>query len=274
MNHGSPRQLSGWVALMSAAEIPVQSATVLAMEELRQYEESVSATAVSAVILDDPLMTLRLLVHLARTCSSRLITDVETVNAAVVLIGVPPLLRKFQAMTTVESLLEPWPQALEGLHRVVRRAHRAARFALGLAVQRKDSEAEVIHEAALLHDFAEMLLWCHAPQLALQIQSRQQNDPTLRSAQVQREVLGFELCDLEHALMQTWKMPELLVSITNDRRSENPRVRNVMLAAAVARHSQEGWLNPALADDFEAVGRLLNLSAQGAEHRVMMLNQD
>jgi HD-like signal output (HDOD) protein len=145
---------------------------------------------------------------------------------------------------------------------------------LGLAVQRKDSEAEVIHEAALLHDFAEMLLWCHAPQLALQIQSRQQNDPTLRSAQVQREVLGFELCDLEHALMQTWKMPEVLVSITNDRRSENPRVRNVMLSAALARHSQEGWLNPALADDFEAVGRLLNLSAQGAEHRVMMLNQD
>ena len=45
-----------------------------------------------------------------------------------------------------------------------------------------------IHEAALLHDFAEMLLWVHAPALALQIAQAQAKDPTLRSALAQKDV--------------------------------------------------------------------------------------
>jgi hypothetical protein len=34
----------------------------------------------------------------------------------------------------------------------------------------------------------------------------------------------------------------------------------VLLATALARHSQNGWNNAALPDDFEAIGQLLNLS--------------
>ena len=56
-----------------------------------------------------------------------------------------------------------------GLEQVLRRAHRAGRFAISFAMARNDTDAEVIREAALLHDFAELLLWCHAPTLALEI---------------------------------------------------------------------------------------------------------
>jgi hypothetical protein len=39
-----------------------------------------------------------------------------------------------------------------------------------------------------------------------------------------------------------------------------PRVRNVLLATALARHSQAGWDNAALPDDVEALAGLLNLA--------------
>jgi hypothetical protein len=189
-----------------------------------------------------------------------MVTDTETVTASLLMMGVSRFFRTFENPDTVEQRLAPVPGALEGLHRVLRRSHRAARFALGFAMHRQDTDAEVIQEAAMLHDFAELLLWCHAPLLALEIQRRQLADPTLRSSTVQRAVLNVELCDLEQALMKAWRLPELLQHLTNDHLSGVPRVRNVLLATALARHSQAGWDNAALPDDVEALAGLLNLA--------------
>jgi HD-like signal output (HDOD) protein len=146
-----------------------------------------------------------------------------------------------------------------GLRQVLRRAHRAARFALAFAVHRQDHDAAVIHEAALLHDFAEMLLWAHAPALALAIAQRQAADPSLRSVDVQKQVLHVELSALQQALMKAWRLPELLVQISDDRVSHLPQVRNVQLAIRVARHSANGWENPALPDDVDEIADLLNI---------------
>ena len=120
--------------------------------------------------------------------------------------------------------------------------------------------AAVIHEAALLHDCAEMLLWCHAPMLALEIRERQRADASLRSTAVQREVVGIALADLKHALMKAWRLPDLLIRITDDRHTEHPSVRNVLLAIQLARHTARGWDNAALPDDVRDIAALLNLS--------------
>jgi HD-like signal output (HDOD) protein len=202
------------------------------------------------------------LVHVARHRSPRAGTDAETVTAALVLLGIGPFFRHFGVQPTVEQHLAACPQALQGLRSVLRRAERAARFALGFAVHRRDHDAALIHEAALLHDFAEMLLWCHAPALALQMQQRQAADPALRSAQVQQDVLLVRLGDLQQSLMQAWRLPEMLVHIADDRRAQEPAVRNVLLAVRLARHSALGWDNPALRDDFADVADLLHLGIE------------
>jgi HD-like signal output (HDOD) protein len=205
-------------------------------------------------------MSLKVLSHVARHRPARMVTDTETVTAAVLMMGISSFFRTFAGQKTIEATLAPIPGALEGVEQVLRRAHRAARFAIGFAMHRQDTDAEIIQEAALLHDFAEALLWCHAPQLALEIERRQRADPTLRSAHAQREVLNVRLCDLEQALMKAWRLPELLQLLTNDRLSTVPRVRNVLLATALARHSQHGWGNAALPDDITALAALLNLA--------------
>jgi HD-like signal output (HDOD) protein len=150
-------------------------------------------------------------------------------------------------------------EARAGLHQVLQRARRASAFALAFAVHRMDSDASVIHAAALLHDFAEMLLWLHAPALALQIAQAQRADPALRSAVVQRQVLEIELTELQQTLMRAWKLPELLLRINDERHADSPAVRNVLLAVRLARHSALDWDNAALIDDVRDIAGLLNL---------------
>lgn len=256
-----PAHLAGWTQAIRDSEIPVLSRTAQAIDAMREQEDDVAPRAIAEVVLDDPLMALKLLAYVARNRPARVVTDTETVTAALLMMGTSNFFRAFAGQATVEARLGAIPGAVEGVERVVRRAHRAARFALGFAMHRLDTDAEIIQEAALLHDFAEALLWCHAPMLALEIERRMHADPSLRSAHAQRELLNIELCDLEQALMKAWRLPELLQRLTNDHLRDVPRVRNVLLATALARHSDRSWSNPALPDDVQAIAQLLNVSS-------------
>ncbi len=252
--------LAAWTRHMADAEIPVLADTAASLEELRPLEDEIDANLLGEVIAPDPLMTLKLMAYAARHRPPRLLTDPGTVTATIVLMGITPFLRAFGPQPTVEDHLADRPEALRGLMAVLRRGRRAAEFALAFAVHRMDSNTSVIHQAALLHDFAELLLWVHAPTLALRIRDAQAADPSLRSAQVQREVLHIELPDLQQALMKTWHLSEMLTRISNDRHADHPSVRTVLLAIRIARHSAHGWDNPALPDDVRELGELLQLS--------------
>jgi HD-like signal output (HDOD) protein len=228
--------------------------------ELQLNEDAVDANLIGETISGDPLMTLRVLAHASVTRPARMLTQPETVTAAIVMMGIGPFFRAFGELHTVEERLQDQPEALAGLREVLRRAHRAANFALGFAVRRMDHDAAAIHHAALLHDFAEMLLWCHAPELALHIRRAQMADPALRSSAVQKDVLNVTLVDLQQSLMRAWRLPELLVRITDDRHAEHPSAKNVVLAIRLARHTAQGWDNAALPDDVRDIAQLLNLS--------------
>lgn len=260
--HAPLPNVAAWVAYFRAAPIPVMAGTAAAIGELIDHEDAVDAHTIAESIGADPLMTLKLLSHVGTV--SRRETDVETVTAALVLMGVGPFFRTFSSLVTIDELLGDERAALAGARAVIGRAHRAARFALGFAAHRLDPDAAVLHEAALLHDFAELLLWCHAPGLAQEIARRQEADPTLRSADAQQAVLGIDLSDLQQALMKAWRLPALLIRLGDDRHAEASQVKNVLLAVRVARHSAQGWENAALPDDVAAVGALLLLSSASA----------
>jgi HD-like signal output (HDOD) protein len=251
--------LDAWTRHFLAAPMPVLADTAELIETCRANEDAVDAHLLAESIAGDPLMCLKLLAHVAGIRTQRSTTDPETVTAALVLLGIAPFFRAFGPQATVEDRLAAQPAALQGLEEVLKRAHRGAAFALAFAVHRMDPDAPVIHAAALLHDFAEMLLWLHAPTLALRIAARQLQDPALRSAHVQRELLNIELADLQQALMRAWRLPELLVQVNDDRHADTAQVRNVSLALRLARHTAHGWDNPALPDDVRDTAALLNL---------------
>ena len=261
----APRDLAGWAALFEHGSLPVLCETRESLLELAANEDAVDARLIADAVVNDPLMTIKLLAHVGQLRRGREGSDTETVTEALVMLGVPPFFRAFADVAEAEILLAAQPAALQGFQRVLQRCRRAARFAMGFAVHRMDHDAAVIHEAALLHDFAELLLWQRAPALALAIEQRQRADPTLRSAVVQRELLNIELDELEHALMLKWRLPALLVQITDEHATHlTHQMRNVQLAIRVARHSASGWDNAALPDDAHDVAQLLNLSDAAA----------
>jgi len=257
----APSGAAGWAARFDPAALPVLAATAAGIEELRPLQEELDAHTLAEVIVGDPLMTLKLLAHVAGLRRGREGGDPATVTAALVMLGILPFFRSFGPQPTVSERLARLPQSLAGFERVLRRSRRAARFALAFAAHRLDPDAAVIHEAALLHDFAELLLWLEAPTLALRIAERQREQPALRSAVVQKELLNIELGELQHELMARWRLPALLVRITDhSSRADSMQLRNVRLAIRLARHSAHGWDDPALPDDLREIGVFLQLA--------------
>ena len=254
--------LPAWTRYCTTAEIPVMAETALALEVLRPVEDNVDAAMLAKIIQTDPLMTIKVMAHVAslRRPDAHAMdsSKTETVTGALVMLGIAPFFRHFGPQPTVEDRLADQPQALAAVLDLLQRAERARLFALGFAVHRADMDVDVILHAAFLHDFAELLLWCHAPTLALAIQAAQLADPTLRSATIQQTVLHIELNDLALELMRHWRLPALLVRLSDTRHAAQANVLNVVLAVRVARHILHGWDNPALTDDVAEVAQLLN----------------
>ena len=271
----APHDVAGWADLFDHAHLPVLASTAAALEDMRAVEDAVDAHQLAEAIDSDPLMTLKVLAHVAHLRRGREGSEVETVTEALVMLGIPPFFRTFGPQAVVQQRLAALPDALAGFLHVLRRSHRAARFAMGFAVHRMDHDAPVLHEAALLHGFAELLLWLQAPAMALQIQQRQAADSTLRSATAQQAVLHIELSDLQHLLMRRWRLPSLLVHATDEHaQSHTSQARNVLLAIRVARHSAQGWDNAALPDDVHAVAELLQLSTDAALRLLQEIDSD
>jgi hypothetical protein len=168
----------------------------------------------------------------------------------------------------IEVQLRPHPQALLGILKVVNRARRAAQWARDWAIVRHDLDVDEITLAALLHDFAELLMWCFAPMLAIKVRDAQIANRNQRSADIQAELYGVPLFQLKMALAETWRLPKLLTQLMDNENAENPRVRNVKLAVDLARHSANSWNDAALPDDFTGIRDLLHINQQSLVRRL------
>ena len=251
--------LEAWVAFFSAAEIPILRQTARRLDEARQNIDRIGGREIAAIVLQDPLLAIRVLAYIQPIHGKHLNSAITTIGNAVMMLGIEPFFRAFDTPLTVEAVLKNEPQALLGVLQVIRRVQRASAYAHDWAFERHDINIEEVTLAALLHDLSEILLWCFAPRLAIEIHERQRADHALRSASAQRAVLGFQLAELQKALCAAWHLPELLNTLMDDANADLPRVRNVILAVNLARHSADDWSDAALPDDLRAIETLLRV---------------
>ena len=88
-------------------------------------------------------------------------------------------------------------------------------------------------------------------------------------------MLNVEISELQQALMTAWRLPSLLVEITNDHsKAATIQVRNVQLAIRVARHSAQGWDNAALPDDLHDIGALLQLGPEPTQRLLLEIDEE
>src|SRR5664279_2529097 len=121
--------LDAWVAYYKEAELPVLRHTRTAIDKLREHAENANAHILSSVILQDPLMTLRVLAFLEKNRGKRQDTDITTIGRALMMMGVDPFFKAFENLPLVEDQLKSHPQALLGLLKVIARTRKATQWA-------------------------------------------------------------------------------------------------------------------------------------------------
>ena len=257
-----------WVDYFKDVELPVLRHTVQQLEALQGDADSLNTRKLSAVIMNDPLMTLRVFSYLQLHRTERQVTDITTIERAIMMIGLQPFFRQFQDLPVVEQQLKGHPRAMLGLLQVVARARKASAWSRDWALLRKSTEFDEIAVAALLHDLPEILMWCFAPSLALRLKERQKADPTCRSVSLQEDVFGVPLYQIKQALVPIWGLPQLLSLLMNHENAESGNVRNVKLAVDLARHTANGWNDPALGDDLSAIRELIHMAGSNLLSRV------
>lgn len=268
LDHPLP-DIDAWVLLFSNNTLPVLRVTKRRLDEMRGDLERVDARELARVILQDPIMTVRVLAYIQPMRGRALQHDITTIASAVMMAGMEPFFRRFEELPTIEGMLKGVdPHALLGVLQVIRRAQRAADYAQDWAIWRHDVNMEEVRIAALLHDLTEILVWCFAPKLGLEIRAQQIAKPTMRSADAQKHIIDYTFQDIQLELCQVWHLPELLLRLIDDSNAEQPRVKNVALAVRLARHSSHGWDDPALPDDFTDIGQLLNITPEAVRQRI------
>ncbi len=258
------KSLAHWLLFLADAEIPVLKHTAREIAHLRENEDSLGARVVASVVLQDPMMTARLLRYLQTHKNKHQSRELVEVEQALMMMGITRFFENIKPEPTVEQALHSHLDALLELLHVLHRAHRASRYAHDWALRLHDLHAEEIRIAALLHDLAEILMWCFSPTDMLKIRAMQKSDRTMRSKDAQRQVLGFTLHDLHRAVAESWNLPELLVSLMEDEQADNRRVKNVKYAVDLARHSANGWDDAALPDDYAGIAELLRITVEEA----------
>jgi HD-like signal output (HDOD) protein len=268
LDHALP-DIDSWTLLFSNNGLPVLRVTKRRLDEMRADLDRVDARELAHLILQDPIMTVRVLAFIQPLRGRSLQRDITTIASAVMMAGIEPFFNRFSELFTIEDQVkEAGPQALLGVLQVIRRAQRAADYAQEWAIWRHDINMEEVRIAALLHDLAEILVWCSAPRLGLALQEKLKSQPGMRSADAQRQLLGFTFLDIQRELCRVWHLPELLRTLIDDDNAGQPRVKNVTLAVRLARHSSHDWEDPALPDDYTEIGELLHITPEAVRQRL------
>ena len=268
LDHALP-DIDSWTLLFSNNGLPVLRITKRRLDEMRADLDRVDARELAHLILQDPIMTVRVLAYIQPLRGRALQRDITTIASAVMMAGIEPFFHRFSELFTVEDQVrEAGPQALLGVLQVIRRAQRAADYAQEWAIWRHDINMEEVRIAALLHDLAEILVWCSAPKLGLALQEKLKTHPGMRSADAQQQLLGFTFLDIQRELCRVWHLPELLRTLIDDDNADQPRVKNVALAVRLARHSSHDWDDPALPDDYAEIGELLHITPEAVRQRL------
>lgn len=260
-----PKNMADWLAFFGQADIPVLKHTARELQRLHADESLCDARNIANVITDDPLMTVKLL-HYMQTHKRRVQQhELVDVKQMLLMMGLETFFREVPATPIAEDLLSGHLGALVQLLQTVRRAQRSSSYAFDWALRLHDMHAEEVLVSTLLSHVSEMLMWCFNPEQMLEIQKRQQADRTLRSADLQKQILGFAGVELQRQLVREWQMPELLQNLVDPAQKGTQRVRNVALAVDLARHSAKDWDNAALPDDYREIASLLRMEPDRVE---------
>lgn len=260
--HKIPR-LEHWPDFLNRQKLPILRSTekgILWEKEKYESGDNADSRMLAKIILNDPVMTLHLLSFIHRLKAKNLRNEISTIQSALVMIGMEPFFKQFSDMTTIESKFNDSPKALLNVFKIIQKAQRAADFAQNWAIRKNDLNLDEIRTAALLHPLAEIFIGVFFPDYLILFLKTLKENPGARSRDVQKQIFGFTAFELQMLLNVHFRLPRLLQALMNEEEERNSqRAKMVHLAIRLARHSANGWNDPALPDDYAAIAEMLGM---------------
>lgn len=235
-------------------ELPALASTLQGIRQL-QSNPQVSAAQVSAEVLADPMLTLKLMRLANANKRGEFAQRITTAEHAVMMLGLDATFGRLGETPVLEQSMSP--EAAQGLLRCVARACHAAFQARAWALQRLDTSPEEVHVAVLLSHLGEMGLWVLEPERMLHLEKA-----ALRQGwgEAETRVLGCSLEALSGTLAQRCCLPPLVIAALQAELPENQvRPRLVKLAVRLARDCWWGWHDAPLAADLEQIAEARRL---------------
>jgi putative nucleotidyltransferase with HDIG domain len=181
------------------------------------YQELVEAVGrpdasireVSEIILQDPGLSLRLL-KLANSAFYGS-SEVNTVESAAQLIGIGQI-QKLVLATSVIKSFDKLPARLVDVRAFWEHSLACGITSALLAEFKRDPTPERFFIGGLLHDIGRLVMYLNAPDQSREILEKCEREHLL-ACNVERDVLGFDHCELGAELMSNWGLPKSLVEI-------------------------------------------------------------
>lgn len=262
-----------WAAFLEYKEQPIKAASKAALAALEAgAEDTLSAHAYSALLLEDPLLALRLLKEANKRLPRRMARDITTPLGVVLALGTEQFKEQIRSAPEVGA-------DNAGFMACEARASLAARIAMAWGALRHDLDPGELAMAALLANAGEIELWAFVPELPQKALDELHSGRAARSDQAQRQACGFAFLDITLLLIENWTLPQLIKHLI--RGDESIRARMARLAVNTARHLGNGVEDAALPDDAREAVKLTGanldvvvgvLPGLSAEDKAVLLN--
>jgi HD-like signal output (HDOD) protein len=237
-----------WAAYLQHQEQPIKAASKVALRAMEETSgDSLSGHAYAALILDDPMLALRLIKEANKRLPRRMARDITTPLGVVMALGT----------TALREQIETAPEISEentGFMACEARASLAARIAFAWGALHYDLDSGELAMAALLANAGEVELWAFIPELPQKALDELHSGRAPRSEAAQRQACGFAFLDITLLLIEAWSLPQLIKHLI--RGDEGLRARLARLAVNTARHLSNGANDPALPDDMREAAKL------------------
>lgn len=237
-----------WAAHLELMDLPVKASSKANLRTLEAGSaDTLSGQQYAALLLEDPLLALRLLKEANKRLPRRMARDITTPLGVVMALGTQAFREQIESAPEVG-------EDNAGFMACEARSSLAARISMAWGSLRHDLDPGELAMAALLANAGEIELWAFAPALPQKALDELKSGHATRSEQAQRQACGFAFQEITLHLIEDWNLPQLIKHLV--RGDEGMRARMARLAVNTARHLGNGVDDPALPDDVLEAAKL------------------
>ncbi|MCG5547734.1 HDOD domain-containing protein [Halorhodospira halochloris] len=253
------QRITDWVAILSETRLP--------RIPTHSIDFDLSPRDLAEQVYGDPALVLNMIRDVNAIAPRHFEGGIHSMEEAVLMRGTGGLQKVIASMPGAQDTLnaDNYRGYLFTCERAIHAACQARRWAFKLA----DMLPNEVFTAAMLRHSAELAMWIHDHGAVMRAIHEMAPEPTYAS-EAEYVTLGFSLGELNQALAQAWKLPNLVAesshSMAADTRS--PRSWAVGLAARLAALARQGWEHPEMKPLIEAISELLEISEDSIQEEI------